>query len=373
MNIVSFSLKNLGRRKMRTGLAVLGIALGVMLITALLAVMDGLESSITESLGLLSGNLIVQQRGSVDQAFSTVNMSLVSYLSGDEDVEVVSPEVYVLRSLPGEGMSRFINLIGITNSYSQIVSPGYINVGTSFDESDHGKAILGIKLAERLGLEVNETLVVDPINFTITGTFETNTLADSFIVLIPIGDARSLSGKPEDQVSIIEVKPVSPDRADSIKEWVESEFEEYEVVLPEDLMKEATGIVDTLRNTVWMVSSIAVLIGGIGIANAMLMSVMERTPEIGLMKAVGWRNIDVGYSVLLEALGMGIIGGLIGLLLGVSASMAAENMIQALSVRFTVTSIARSLLFAIVLSMVSGVYPAAKAARFSPIKAIRGE
>jgi len=373
LNIVSFSLRNLGRRKMRTGLAVLGIALGVMLITSLLAVMDGLESSVTESLGLLSGNLIIQQRGAVDQALSTVNVSLVDYLSGDPDVEVVSPEIYVPRSLPGGGMPRFINLIGITNSYRQIVPPGYMKAGTSFDESDRGKAVLGAKLAGRLGLGVGGTLAVDPINFTVTGIFETNTFVDSLIVLVPLADARGLSGKPEGLVSVVEVRPVSPERARAIKERVESEFEEYEAVFPEDLMREATEIVDTLRDVVWIVSSIAVLIGGVGIANAMLMSVMERTPEIGLMKAVGWRNVDVGYSVLLEALGMGIIGGLIGLLLGVSASMAAEGVVPALSVRFTSTSLAESFLFAIALSMGSGVYPAARAARLSPMVAIRGE
>jgi len=376
VNIISFSLKNLKRRKMRTGLAILGITLGVMLITSLLTIMDGLESSITNSLGLLSGNLIIQRNGTIDQAFSIVNLSLVENLSGNPDIKAISPEIYVVRTLPGDGGGvggRFINLIGITDSYREMVSSGYIKTGTYFNGSDRGKAILGSKLAERLGKDVNDSFRMDSTDFSITGIFETNTLADLFIALIPIADARALSNMPEDKVSIIEVRPVDPERADAIKAYVESNFDGYEVVFPEDLAKQATDILNTLRSTIWIISSIAVLIGGIGIANAMLMSVMERTPEIGLLKATGWRNIDVGYSVLLEALGIGVIGGFIGIFFGVIAAQMAENLIPALSVRLTLITLVESFAFAVALSLVSGIYPAVKAARLSPIRAIRGE
>jgi putative ABC transport system permease protein len=368
MNVLTFSLKNLKRRKMRTSLAMLGIALGVMLITSLLFIMDGLESSITGSLELLSGNLIIQEEGAPDQTVSIVNASLIEDLQNNTNIKVVSPEIYVARNEP-----RFITIIGVTDSYREIVSPGYIKIGTFFNATDSGKIVLGSKLAEQLRLKVGSTFRIDSFTFKVTGIFETNTLADIIIALIPIEDARDLRSLPEDLISVIEVKPVDPDKADEIKAYVESNFEGYEVVFPEDLVKEATEIMSTLRNTVWLVSAIAVLIGGIGIANAMLMSVMERTPEIGLLKATGWRNIDVGYSVLIEALGIGVIGGLIGLLLGAIAAQMAQNIIPALTVRLTLTTIIQSLIFGIVLSLGSGVYPAVKAARLSPIKAIRGE
>jgi len=102
MNIATNSLKNLKRRKMRTILAILGITLGVMLITSLLTVMDGLQSSIAESLRLLSGNLIIQEKGAIDQTLSIVNTSLIETLQSNKDVEVISPEIYVARTLKGE-------------------------------------------------------------------------------------------------------------------------------------------------------------------------------------------------------------------------------------------------------------------------------
>lgn len=373
VNVISFSLKNLKRRKMRTGLAVLGITLGVMLITSLLIIMDGLEGSITESLGLLSGNLIIQKKGAVDQSASIVNLSLVDHLSENEDIKAISPEIYVPRAIRVGGSFRFITLIGVTDSYREMVSQRYVRIGTYFNESDRGKALLGKKLAEYLEKDVGDTLRVDSIDFNITGIFETATFADFLVVIIPIADARDLSGLSEDQVSVIEVRPVNPDKTDAIKGYVESTFDQYEVVFPEDLAKEATDMLNTLRDTIWIISSIAVLIGGIGIANAMLMSVMERTPEIGLLKATGWRNIDVGYSVLLEALGIGVIGAFIGIFFGVIAAQTAENLIPALSVRLTLITLVESFTFAVALSLVSGIYPAVKAARLSPIRAMRGE
>jgi putative ABC transport system permease protein len=92
-----------------------------------------------------------------------------------------------------------------------------------------------------------------------------------------------------------------------------------------------------------------------------------------LLKATGWRNIDLAYSVLIEALGIGVVGCMIGLLLGIIAAQMAHNIVPALTVRLTLATILGSSLFGVGLSLLSGLYPAVKASRLSPIKAIRGE
>ena len=372
LNIFNFSIRNLRRRKGRTSLAIMGIAVGVMLITSLLLIMDGLESSISQSVDVLSGNLIVQKEGSVDLTASIVNVSLVETLRNNPDIQSVSPEIHVAKRLDGGAMG-FVVLIGTTESYGEVVSPSYIKFGTAFNENETGKAIIGIKLAEQLDIDLGDILSIESIKLEITGIFETNAFIDGTTLLVAMSDARTLSGLPKDVVSIIEIRATSPDRANSIKEYVESNFVGYEVIFPQELLEEGEEIMATLRGVILIISSIAIIIGGIGIANTMLMSVLERTPEIGVLKATGWSNSNVGYSIVLEAIGIGIVGGLIGTILGISASLVAEDLIPNLPVEVTILPLSQSFFLAIGLSILSGIYPAIRAARIPPIAAIKGE
>jgi putative ABC transport system permease protein len=351
----------------------MGIAVGVMLISSLLLIMDGLETSISDSVEILSGNLIVQKEGSIDLTASIVNISLVDTLKKNPDIKAISPEIHVGKRLDDAGLIGFLVLIGITESYDELVSQSYIKYGKIFNENETEKATIGIKLAEQLNIGLDDTLIIESFEFKIDGIFETNTLIDSTTLLVPISDARKLSGLPKEVVNIIEIRPVSPDRAKAIKEYVESEFDGIEVIFPQELLEEGQEIMATLRGVIWTISSIAVIIGGIGIANTMLMSVLERTPEIGVLKATGWSNFNVSYSIVLESIGIGIIGGLIGITLGISASLAAQEFIPNLPVQITLLPLSQSFLFAIGLSVLSGIYPAIKAARISPIAAIKGE
>ena len=372
LNIFNFSIRNLRRRKGRTSLAIMGIAVGVMLITSLLLIMDGLEGSISQSVDVLSGNLIVQKEGSVDLTASIVNVSLVETLRNNPDIQSVSPEIHVAKRLDGGAMG-FVVLIGTTESYGEVVSPSYIKFGTAFNENETGKAIIGIKLAEQLDIDLGDILSIESIELEITGIFETNAFIDGTTLLVAMSDARTLSGLPKDVVSIIEIRATSPDRANSIKEYVESNFVGYEVIFPQELLEEGEEIMATLRGVILIISSIAIIIGGIGIANTMLMSVLERTPEIGVLKATGWSNSNVGYSIVLEAIGIGIVGGLIGTILGISASLVAEDLIPNLPVEVTILPLLQSFFLAIGLSILSGIYPAIRAARIPPIAAIKGE
>ena len=372
LNIFNFSIRNLRRRKGRTSLAIMGIAVGVMLITSLLLIMDGLEGSISQSVDVLSGNLIVQKEGSFDLTTSIVNVSLVETLRNNPDIKAVSPEIHLAKRLDGGGIMGLVVLIGTTQSYGEVVSASYIKFGTAFNENETGKALIGIKLAEQLDIGLGDILSIESIKLEITGIFETNGFIDATTLLVTMSDARTLSGLPKDVVSIIEIRATSPDRASSIKEYVESNFVGYEVIFPQELLDEGEEIMATIRGVILIISSIAIIIGGIGIANTMLMSVLERTPEIGVLKATGWSNSNVGYSIVLESIGIGIIGGLIGTILGISASLVAEDLIN-LPIKVTILPLSQSFFLAIGLSILSGIYPAIRAARIPPIAAIKGE
>ncbi len=373
MNILSFSFNNLKRRKLRTALVIVGIMMGVMLVTSLLVIMDGLERQISESMGLLSGNIIVQREGVVDQVTSIIDASLVEDIEATGYAKAVSPEIYLIRNLRHGGLFNFVNLIGVTETYSEIVSPDYLKMGERLGPEERGVSIIGTKLASKLDLDLGDVLHVDSYDFEVKGIFETKTIADTAVAIIPLDDARELSGLPEDKLSIIEVRPTKPEDAKEIETFIEGNYEGLEVVYPRELAEEGQQVMGTIRNITWVVSSIAVIVGGIGIANAMSMSVLERTSEIGLLKATGWKDSDVGYSFILEASEMGAVGGILGVLLGIIASIAATWIIPDLPIHFSYLTLAESFGFALLLSVLSGVYPAIKAARLSPILAIRGE
>ncbi len=373
MNLLSFSFNNLKRRKLRTALVIVSIMIGVMLVTSLLIIMDGLERQITQSIGLLSGNAIVFRKGVVDQTMSIIDASLVEDIDSTGYARAVSPEIHLIRDLKNGGLFNFVNFIGITEMYAEVVSLEYITTGEPFSSDERGVSILGMKLAKKLDLDVGSVFQVDSHDFEVRGIFETKTLADTVVALIPIEDARELSGLPEDKLSIIEVRPMRPEDADEIEAFVEGNYDSLSVKYPKELAEEGEQVMNIIRNTTWVVSSIAVIVGGIGIANAMAMSVLERTSEIGLLKATGWRDSDVGYSFILEALEMGAAGGILGVILGVIASKAATWIVPELPIHLAYLTLVESFSFALLLSIMSGVYPAIKAARLSPIVAIKGE
>lgn len=373
MNLVSFSFSNLKRRKVRTALVILGITIGVMLVTSLLTILDGFEAGVSQSIELLSGNVIIQKEGSIDQALSIIDASIADAIAETGYAKAVSPEIYVVRQIGPTGTFSITTLIGITEAYSEIVSPEFITRGEAFDAAARGEAIVGTRVAKRLGLDLGDTFEVEPLEFRVVGIFETNTLADAAIVLIPLDDARALSGLPGEKISAIEVRPLTPEDTERIEEFVENNYDDVEVVYPKDLVAEAQQVLGTIQDITFIVSSIAVLVAAIGIANAMLMSVMERTPEIGVLKATGWRNLDIGYSLFLEAILMAFVGGILGVAVGVLAAFAAAEFIPQLSIHLSYGTLLLSFGFSVLLAVLSALYPAVKASRISPIVAIRGE
>ncbi len=373
MNMLSYSFNNLKRRKLRTALVMVGIMMGVMLVCSLLFIMDGLERQMTQSMGLLSGNIIIFRKGVVDQSMSIIDASLVEEIEVTGYVRAVSPEIHLVRNLENGGLFNFVNFIGITETYGEVVSLHYITKGEPFSSDERGVSIIGVKLAGKLDLDVGDVFHVDSRDFRVRGIFETKTLADTAVALIPLEDARELSGLPEDKLSIIEVRPMRPEDADEIEAFIEGNYDNLAIIYPKELAEEGEQVMSIIRNIAWVVSSISLIVGGIGITNAMTMSVLERTSEIGLLKATGWKNSDVGYSFILEALEIGVVGGILGVVLGIATSNAAAWAIPELPIHIAYLTIAESFGFALLLSILSGVYPAIKAARLSPIIAIKGE
>jgi len=187
-----------------------------------------------------------------------------------------------------------------------------------------------------------------------------------------IADARNLTNLPDDKINSFTVFLVDPSKDKQIAKLIELKFsKDLEAFTQADLAQQFESIIGNLRFMAIAVALISSIVAGIGIANTILMSVLERFKEIGALKAVGWDNGSIMKMILYEALFLGIIGGIIGILLGFTVDVIIANTFN-LRYFISPTLLVLTFGFAVLLGVFSGLYPAYKASRLSPIEALRG-
>ncbi|KPV65002.1 MAG: macrolide transporter ATP-binding /permease protein [Candidatus Bathyarchaeota archaeon BA1] len=254
MRLGTLAFKNLCRRRVRTTLAVLGITIGIALVVSVIMIMDSFQSSMERAFATFGGNLIVQKKGAIDQAFSEVPYDIVDDLEGLPEVEVASPEIWVRRRMGGEPLATLI--IGVIPSKSEEATGFSKNIreGNPLTDNDMSKALVGLVVARRMDLNVGSILLLNGENFEVSGIFETASLAD-LAVIIHLDDAKALSILPEGKVNAVTVRPKSPLQADAIKAHVANSYPDLEVVEPQALMKGAREALNTVRG--WWSSFLA--------------------------------------------------------------------------------------------------------------------
>jgi len=193
-------------------------------------------------------------------------------------------------------------------------------------------------------------------------------------VWIPISVTSSIAGY--DRLSEIVVKAKDPDRVDETKKEIENILskkfskDDFTVFTQSETLSLLQNILSIMTTMLAGIASISLLVGGIGIMNIMLVSVTERTREIGIRKAVGARTTDIMLQFIIEAVMLSALGGLIGIGLGVGIALAIDGL---LSTEITAWSVTLSFFFSAGVGVFFGVYPAWKAARLDPIEALRYE
>ncbi len=286
-------------------------------------------------------------------------------------------------------------LLGIGPSHQE-VSNHWVDSGRFFSDLDLQRAarvaLIGRKVIEELELEepiLGSDLIVGSSTFTVIGIMEykgemMGQNQDDF-VLVPITTARDIYGVDAVKQLRLDFKATGPETVDLAKDQIgevlrrrhriqEGTKDDFRVLLQEELLERTGAILGTVTSVVGGVVSIALLVGGIGIMNIMLVSVTERTREIGVRKAVGARKSDILVQFLTEAVTISLVGGLIGILggwgLGILGAKAIPGFPPA---HVPIWAIALAFGFAAIIGIFFGTYPAAKAASLDPIDALRYE
>jgi len=388
--------------KMRSSLSILGILIGVAAVIAMLAVGTGAKESIEKQLMSLGSNLIQVMPGSARVHGVSSGAGGVTRFTFQDvaAIEKLKPEVKrVSPSVNGRGQlvygnqnwSTQVEGTGVNYAAIRAATPVVGRFFTDVEVRMRDKvAVLGMTVVRQLFGDANpigETIKINLINFKVIGVLPakgaTGFRDQDDTVIIPVTAAMyRVFGK--EYLDSISVEAASPDAIASVQDSITKIIiKQHHLVTKEEQdtfqLRNMTDIKDALESTtktmsllLGAIAAISLLVGGIGIMNIMLVSVTERTREIGLRKAIGATNKDIMAQFLIESVLMSFLGGVSGILLGGGAS-ALITLFAGWSVRVSAYSVILATTFSLIVGIVFGLWPAQKASKLDPIEALRYE
>ena len=367
--------KSLLRHKGRTGLTILAISIGVAAITGLGALANGLKAGYNSFLTGSKADLILSQPDAVDVSMSTVDESM------GIELEAMSEVLRVSGMLQGIMQADEIPLFFVFGYPEDSFILGRFNIvsGVSLHTREawsvHGRPVLlGMQAAEAMNKEVGDSVRIQESVFRIVGIYETGATLEDNGAVLPLPIAQELLGRQR-QVSIFHIQLKDPNLAERVISRTERRWPNLTVSSSEDF-SDKQFMTQYLQAFVWAIAGLAVIIGGVGMMNSQLMSVVERTREIGVLRSVGWSKRRVMVMILSEALMVGILGGMLGLFIAWLLLTGFEDFagfFGASKTSLTPSLIQQAFLVVVILSFVGGTYPAWRASRLPPVEALRYE
>ena len=245
--------------------------------------------------------------------------------------------------------------------------------GRAIDEGESGVAEIGKDLAERYNLEEGDFFTIKDTDFEIVGVLERQDISDiDGAVMVPLEDLQDVL--EIDTYQMVYVIPEDLEDTEIIAEEIEDADDTLDAMTSKEIARQAGEIVNQIRFFTVGIGAIAAVVGGLGVMNTMIMAIIERRREIGVMKAIGATNWMVLRQILIESAMMSLIGGMGGILVGMGASLALGGFTGgAITPAVTPGLAATGLLFALFLGLAGGFYPAWRAAKLDPVEALRYE
>ena len=368
------ALKNLLRRKTRTLLTLLGIAIGVAAVVALGALGEGFKSGYGSMASGSNTDLLVLQRDAIDVSFSAIDQDLKPVLAGQRGVTAISEMIYTFAAT--DNVPYFIaygyDPAGFAIQKFKIVAGE--SLAAQSNVPGGRPLLLGQAMADDLEKQVGDTFRLYGTLFRIVGIYETGAPFEDGAAVLTLEDAQVISGKPR-QVNafLLQVRPGTD--IEALSQHIEKRFDKLTTTTSANFAEDQ-DMFKYIDAYIWGISLVAVLIGGVGVMNTIMMSVVERTREIGVLRAVGWRRREVLKMIVGESFVLSLLGGWLGVGLGLGVVRALEGtptLSAMLPSAFSFSLYLRGMGVALGLGLVGGALPAFRASQLTPAAAMRSE
>jgi putative ABC transport system permease protein len=406
LQVIREALESLSANKMRSSLTVLGIVIGVASVIAMMAIGSGVQDSITGQISDIGTNLIFVMSGNSQQDIRNPKPLTLDDAEAIADplaaplVSMVAPVLSGNSEVSTSLDTKNVSISGVTPDYA-IVSNETVTEGEFIsEESMLGKsavAVIGPDTAENLfgrttGV-TGETVRIDGTPFRIIGVLGAKggsgfgSQDDRILVPLTTAQTRLIHRDARDTVDTIYAQAIDSDSVTAATEQIseilrtrhrtEIGVDDFTIFTQDSILSVATSVTNVLTIFLGGIAAISLLVGGIGIMNIMLVSVTERTKEIGLRKAIGAKKKDILIQFLTESVLLSLLGGFLGIILAWILSTLigwiATAAGTALNPTIKLNAILLATLFSMAVGLIFGIYPANNAAKLQPVEALRHE
>ncbi len=396
MKFRNLILKNIFRNKARSFLAVIGIAIGVAAVVGLGLVTNDLAASTQNALtagaadfSVINGTNTGNSGGGNGGGFGNQQMVNQTAIAEIQKIAGVQSAVGVLRTMTdlsnsttssssssgnsfGGNFRSFTSLIGINGSDISMDDLAITN-GTVYTANN--QVIIGQSAAEQMDKTVGDSITISNQTFKIVGIYESGDFMDNRGIVMPLGELQNLTNNTG-QVSLILVKAANGTDASTLSTTIQQNYpNELTTTTSLSGNNRMNNGIAVISSGAWAVSLLAILIGGIIVIVTMMKAVSERTREIGVLRAIGWKQKRILTMIMGESLVLSLIAVVVGLIIavGIVELIISTHLIHGLEPAFSLGLLLEGIGVALFLGIVGGIYPAYRASRLSPMEALRYE
>ena len=377
MRFSTFIVKNIVRRRMRSCLTIIGVAVAVGAVVALVGISFGFEQSFLAIYQKQKVDLVIEQTGQKQKLASTLPIALAKKIAAVPGVELVHPGLVDQISM--EELEPVGLIVQGWDADSLLMAQFEMLSGRRFKREEGRKVVLGKRLAATLDKKVGDTItVLDNVTFEVVGIADAGTTIENGMMYMNLEELQKIMGGRRDMVSgfAVTVKArTSEEAVQRVAKQIAALDKKLDVKTAKELVSTTTEI-QFIHAMAWITSTIALFIGTISMLNTMIMSVFERTKEIGVLRAIGWGRLRVVKMIIMEAMLLSIIGGGVGTIGAMALTKALSKFPVAAGVvdgNLAPSVILEGFIIALGVGFLGALYPAYRGALLLPTEALRHE